>query len=232
MKRILVTVIMAVFMMSSFAFAQDAASPRTIGVTGEGEVSVVPNQAVITFSVDTVNMDARKAVDENNAIVNKFKADIIKLGVKESNIKTTSYNFFKDYEYDSQTNKQIFKGYRLVNAFEVKVENIQMVGDVLNKAVEDGITGMSNVAFSVLEKDKYYAEALKKAVANGKSKADAIAQGLGTTVKEPLKVTEVSANYPVVYPVMMLEKSAADAGSAISQGELTIKAIVSMEYAY
>ena len=231
MKKLIASLFIVLLMISGVACAQEEPQ-RVITVSGVGEVSAVPDQASVNFSVDTVNKNAQNAVDENNAIVSRFKAALLEMGIEEKDIKTTSYNFFKDYDYSSEKGERIFVGYRLVNSFEVKIDEIDDVAAVLNKAVENGITGMNGVHFSVSNREELYNEALKKAVANGSQKAQSLAQALGATIKSPARVVESGYAVPIERAVYMEKSMAAMDSAVISEGELTIKASATMEYTY
>ncbi len=231
MKKLIASLFIILLMISGVACAQEEPQ-RVITVSGVGEVSAVPDQASVNFSVDTVNKNAQNVVDENNDIVSKFKSELLEMGIEEKDIRTTSYNFFKDYDYSNEKGERIFVGYRLVNSFEVKIDDIDDVAGVLNKAVENGITGMNGVHFSVSNSEQLYNEALKKAVANGSQKANSLAQAIGATVKSPARIVESGYAVPIERNIYMEKSMAAMDSAVISEGELTIKASVTMEYTY
>jgi len=229
MKKLVFLLAIMLVMVGSTSFADEP--QRVIAVSGVGEVTAVPDQASVGFSVDTVNMDAQKAVSENNAIVSKFKEELIKMGISEKEIKTTSYNFFKDYDYSSEREERKFIGYRLINSFDVKVKEIDKVAAVLNKAVENGITGMDGVDFSVSNEKALYSEALKLAVEDAGQKAKTIAGSLNVAVKSPARIVESSmGGYD--NRLYMEKSSVMNAAGSISQGELKITANISAEYTY
>lgn len=232
MKKFIITLSVLLVMLSGVACAQEDAQ-NSISVSGIGEVSAAPDQASVNFSVDTVNMDAQKAVDENNSIVSSFKSELLDMGIEEKDIKTTSYNFYKDYDYSSEKGERKFIGYRLVNRFDVKVRDIDKVAAVLDKAVEEGVTGMNGVSFSASNANELYNEALKEAVENGRQKAESLSQAMGVTLKSPVKVVESGYAVPLEErAVYGMGKSASMDNASISQGELTIRAFITMEYTY
>ncbi|NLO24603.1 MAG: SIMPL domain-containing protein, partial [Clostridiales bacterium] len=79
-------------------------------------------------------------------------------------------------------------------------------------------------------------QALNAAVVNASGKAEAIAKGLGVTLKGAVNVQEISSGGPmVVRDTVDLAKTmemADMAATPISTGELEISAMVSVQYSY
>ena len=109
---------------------------QTMNVNGNGEVSVSPDMAVISFSVETKAKTASQAVKDNaektTDVLNALKA---KIG-KEDKLSTTRYNLSPIYEYNNQTKKSEFNGYRATNTVLVRTYELEIVGDLIDSAAE------------------------------------------------------------------------------------------------
>ena len=65
------------------------------------------------------------------------------------------------------------------NSIEVRVDEIARVGEMLDVAVQGGATSISGVRFDIQEREKVEREALRLAVVDARSRAEAAAAGAG-----------------------------------------------------
>ena len=146
----------------------------TITVSGEGEVTAVPDIATITFTVRETKKtvpEAQKAVEDK---VQSALSSIKKLGVSDKDIKTTSYTVNPKYDYQQiycitvpcPQGKTVLLGYDVANTIEVKVRKIDSAGDVLSAIGNANITEVTGPDFTVDDMDKVQAQAKEKAIAD------------------------------------------------------------------
>jgi hypothetical protein len=83
MKKILVV---ALFVTSAVAMAQELKQVPQITVSGEGKIKVVPDQAVITVSVENTGKEASEVKKTNDNTV-----DAVIKAIKKRGIPTTDY---------------------------------------------------------------------------------------------------------------------------------------------
>ena len=81
----------AVFMMSSVVSAEEKAEPRLITVTGEAEVLVAPDEAVLMLGVETTTKDLSAAKAENDKNTKKILEAVKKLNVPDKDIQTDRF---------------------------------------------------------------------------------------------------------------------------------------------
>jgi uncharacterized protein YggE len=112
----------------------------------------------------------------------------------------------------------------------VRVDDVSRAGEVLDAAVGSGATSVSGVRFDLKDRSAAEREALKKAVADARGRADAAAAGAGMKVERVVKIEEQRVMIPEPRPIMMARQSmvAEAAGPPISAGELEIRATVTM----
>ena len=99
-----------VFMMSSVASAEEKAEPRLITVTGEAEVLVVPDEAVLMLGVETITKDLSAAKAENDQNTKKILEAVKKLNVLDKDIQTDRLNIEPQYNHSPLTGKKTFDG--------------------------------------------------------------------------------------------------------------------------
>jgi uncharacterized protein YggE len=217
------------------AAAQEA-ERNSITVSGKGIIKVKPDIAYIRVGVETRSTDAKKAQQENAQAMERVTAKLKALGIKDDDIKTVTYGLYPLERYDEKTRKSYIYEYRVNNTVEVTVRDIDNTGSVIDGVSAAGSNRISNIRFGIDDTEKYYNEALNAAVVNASGKAEAIAKGLGVTLKGAVNVQEVSSGGPIVVrndiSLAKTIESADMAATPISTGEMEISAMVSVQYTY
>jgi uncharacterized protein YggE len=208
---------------------------RTINVYGQGTVSASPDIAYISLGVVTEAKDAKAAQRNNAELMDKAVAQIKAAGVKNEDIKTVNYSIYPKYDYNKQSGESRIVGYSVNNTVQVTVRDIAKTGTIIDLASENGINTSNSISFGFSDPDRYYNEALKKAVEAAKQKAEAMAGTFGITLKTPVTVTE-NGSYAPVYNYaaydMKAEAAVAAAPTPVQPGTMEIKANVSVVYEY
>jgi uncharacterized protein YggE len=116
------------------------------------------------------------------------------------------------------------------NSVEVRVDDVARAGDVLDAAVGSGATSVSGVRFDLKDRSVVERDALRKAVADARARADAAASGAGMKVDRVVRIEEQRVALPEPRPMMMARQSmTADAGSPpIVAGEIEVRVMVTM----
>jgi uncharacterized protein YggE len=213
------------------AAQQPSTPPEPVVVTaGEGIVQAVPDRAWITISAESRASSAREAQKRNADAMAPVQAKLKSAGVGADAIRTVAYDV--QYEWDFVNGKRVGRGYVARNTIEVRVDNIDRVGEYLEIAVGSGATALGGIRFDIKDRAKLEREALRLAVADARAKADAAAAGAGRTVDRIVRIEEgPEAGGPVPVPRMMREVVQLDAAAAvppISAGQTEIRARVTL----
>lgn len=200
-----------------------------IRVTGKGTLSVPANQAIITLGVVTENTNLSQAQANNSVSMSNVITSLLSLGIPGDQIETVVYRI--DSEYNFENGQQIFKGYKVTHLIQITVNDISIIGQVIDTAVDNGANSVSTIQFTVNDLDIFYNQALSKAIQNGQVKAMIIAQDLNVILNQtPDKVIEITQpTAPIPFSASFLAKSEA---SPIQPGNITLTAIVEMEFSY
>jgi uncharacterized protein YggE len=160
-----------------------------IKVRGEGELAVQPDTASVNLGVVTESKELISAQQENSTIGNKVIDSLLALGIDRNQIQTFDYRIEPVYDYEE--GKQIFRGYKITHILQVKMDDLSMIGNVVDTAVQNGANYVANIQFTTKYKDAYYQQALVMALNNASSKAKTIAATLRVTLNPtPILVTE------------------------------------------
>ncbi|GJM16292.1 MAG: hypothetical protein DHS20C13_16190 [Thermodesulfobacteriota bacterium] len=218
------------FLFASSSNAQSVKyEQQTINVNGSGEVSISPDIANISFSVETNAKTASAAVKENADKTSKV-LEALKSQIGENDkLSTTGYNLSPMYEYNNQTKKSEFTGYKATNTVLVKTYNLKKIGTLIDSAAEAGSNNIRGLTFDSTKRNDYRREALVKAVKDARATADTVANAAGVQITTIYQISP-SYNYPVpVYRDFAESKmAAAPPSTPIEAGEITIKASVNM----
>ncbi|MFL6563191.1 MAG: SIMPL domain-containing protein, partial [Bacillus sp. (in: firmicutes)] len=121
--------------------------------------------------------------------VTKVIESLISMGITKNHIQTFDYRIESDYDYEQ--GKQIFRGYKITHILQVKIEDLSIIGKVVDTAVLNGVNNVSNVQFTASNKESFYQQALILAVKNATQKAKTIAGTLQVTlIPTPIAVVE------------------------------------------
>lgn len=161
-----------------------AAEANTISVRGTAKQEVAPDMAYVTLGIK-VEADTAEAARSQAAVASqKVKRTLLGLAITESNIQSSAYNLYPDYENNKGKSK--LKGYALNTTLRVKVDDLKKLGDVIDKTVQDGITNVNQVSFALSEKSTVQRQLLAAAVDNARIKAAIVANAGGRNIGEML----------------------------------------------
>ncbi len=169
----------------------DTASPAgSVTTTGHGDVVAVPDQAAITATVRTTAPSAAEALARNAAIATKVIAALKQAGGRD--LQTQQVSLYP------QTSHGRVTGYAAEDTVSAE-GSIAAAGRLIDAAVGAGATSVDGPSLSVADQDALYRQALQKAIADARAKAQALAQAGGFAVGRVLSVTEQSAEPPVPF---------------------------------
>ena len=185
-----------------------SAPPRTLTVSGSGTVTGMPDTYTVSFSVTGADKDPGVAMQNATDLYDAVMANLEKSGYNTSLLTLDTLNVYPEYYYPSN-GPAVFQDYSVVYAlqYEETVANptasslgVRAAG-VIVAAVEAGVGNVNSVSFSLSDAgaSALKSQALSKAVADAKGKAETLSQGLGVQLVE-VQSTQVTDSYtPPVY---------------------------------
>ena len=217
---------------------QDIKAKDTISVSGKGEVYAKPDLALASFSVITEKKTVAEAMAANAQKMNAVISSIKKHGVKDKDIKTTSFNIYPRYEWHKAgqpypEGKRVLVGYQARQSLEVKIRDMQGIGAIIQAATDAGANQVGNLRFVVDKQDELKKQARQEAIKKAKAKAKELASQLGVKLVRIVSFNE-NSTIPRYYPLMKAASSAPGAGATpapqIETGENKIEVNVTITY--
>jgi uncharacterized protein YggE len=165
-------------------------SSSSVTTVGHGVVTVIPDRATISGGVRTSATTAAEAMAGNAAAATKVIAALKKAG--GSNVQTQEVSLYP------QMSKGRVTGYVAQNTVSAEA-SIADAGRLIDAAVAAGANTVDGPSLSVSDQDALYRQALQKALADARAKAQALAQAGSFGLGGVESVTEQSAETPIVY---------------------------------
>ncbi len=216
-----------VLLSASAAFAQGSPpSPPVIVTHGEATIKRAPDQAWVGIAAETRAGAPAEAQRTAAEAMKGVQSALAKVGLPADAIRTTGYSLQPDMEYVNGRGR--VKGYVVRNQIEVRVDDLQKLGAVIDAAGGSGATSMSGLRFDLKDRAAAEREALTLAVRDAMARARALASGAQITLGEILRIEDAGeVRQPMPYMAMRAE-SAAPAQTPVSPGEMEIHSQVTV----
>jgi uncharacterized protein YggE len=214
-----------------------ASGSNSITVSGSGQVSYTPNEALIQVSVQTTNATAMAATTSNARDMTNVIRALNGIGISNSSLVTQGYSLYADYANCYSNCVPQITGYSVTNSLQVNITSSDptelglRAGQVIDTSVKAGANGISlsfGASNSVLS--DLTNEALQNAVASADSQAKAIASSLGVSLSGVISASESSYYNPGIYGTFTAAPAANSVATPINVGTQTISAAVQVVY--
>jgi uncharacterized protein YggE len=235
-KTLLTAIALGAAALPASAMAQTAPVPVISGtrldISATGEVTRVPDLAIISAGVQTLQPTASAAIEENAARMERVRAALKRAGIDDKDIQTSTISLNPEYQYD-QNKPPRLTGYRATNTVNVKFRDLKRSGAILDALVAEGSNQISGPNLTIDKPEAAYDEARVKAIAAGRARAELYARALGKRVVRLLTVSE-SGGYqmPPPMPVAYARDMAAQAvaKTEIDPGTQQLQVTLSMSF--
>ncbi|HVO41252.1 MAG TPA: SIMPL domain-containing protein [Aggregatilineales bacterium] len=184
---LLLSVLALVFPFSRVS-AQDTPRLRTISVSGEAQVNVPPDEAILTLGIETRDQSFDVAKRQNDENLAKILALIKTYNIPTDQVHTDFIGIVPPYYSQSDSSNRPF--YAVHKTLVVTLKDISKFDDVLTSAIALGVSDVRNIQFVTTELRKYKDQARSMAITAAKEKADAMAGQLGEKVGKPININE------------------------------------------
>ena len=192
-------------------------SGTRLDVNATGEVSRVPDLAIISAGVQTLQPTATGAIEENAARMERVRAALKRAGIADRDIQTSTISLNPEYRY-AENQPPRLTGYRASNNVNVKFRDLKRTGAILDALVAEGANQLNGPSLTIDKPESAYDEARVKAIAAGQARAELYARALGKRIVRILSVSESGAFVPPPMPYAM--RDGAQAASAVAKTEI------------
>lgn len=204
-------------------------APRTVNVSAQASVQRTPDRATIQLAVETIAETAREATARNAEVMERVLAAVRQLGIPDARIQTTRIALHPRYDQRREAAEPLIVAYQAVNQVIVRLDDVGLVGRVVDAAVQAGANRVAGISFELSDPQAAYHEALRLAVARAGAEAAVVAEALGETLGPAIQVSTGGAEPPRPMMAAGRMEMAMDA-PPVQPGELDVHAMVSITY--
>ncbi|HEY6048833.1 MAG TPA: SIMPL domain-containing protein [Sphingomicrobium sp.] len=201
-----------------------------LDISATGDVTRVPDIAIITAGVVTRSTTATGAIQDAAERMQRVLAALKRAGVEERDIQTSNLNLNPEYRYPENQSPQLV-GYTASNQLTIRFRGIRNAGKILDALVSQGANEINGPNLTIDKPEPALDEARAKAVAIGRARADLYARSLGLRVVRIVSVSE-SGGYavPPPMPVAPMMARADMAQTKIVPGEQKLQVTLAMTF--
>lgn len=204
----------------------DGGGANTVTASGTGQVSAVPDEAVMWFGVSERAKDAKSALDGASKKAEAISAELKKQGVAAEDIQTAGVNVYPQYGRDGND----VTGFEASVNYTATVTDIERLGEIITALANAGAQNVSGPSFGISEDASYRRDAIKKAVDDARMQAEEMADAADKSVGDVVSITSSSVNVP--FPMYADKRSLAEDSAAvpIEAGTLDVSASLTVVF--
>lgn len=205
--------------------------PRIVTVSGNGEIRVKPDMAIVTSGVTTEAATAKAALAKNNTAMAAVMKALKEAGIDEDDIQTSNFSVSPVYAspQPGHASSPQISSYQVSNQVTVRIRKLSGLGSTLDSLVQAGSNQVSGISFDVADPSSVTNEARRKAIADARAKAELYAGAAGASVGSVMQISEVSMS-PVMPVRYRMAEVATDASVPMAPGMNTLTANVTVTF--
>jgi uncharacterized protein YggE len=240
-------------------FADDGPSDQpTISVTGNAEIKVEPDQAVLAFSIENREPTLDESVAVNAGAIESVMQFLRAQGVEAKNIRTDVVRIRPIYKSATNTKqwqsrqmvprpnvaivdpnplgnvKDELKpiGYEVRRGISVTIVDLAKLEKIYTGLLKNGVNEVSRVSFETTQMRKFRDQARIKAIRAAREKAAALAGELGAKLDGVLKISETnwSPSSSLMQNSISFAPRSGLNGAGMSRGTISVNATVSVVF--
>jgi uncharacterized protein YggE len=214
---------------------------RTISVSADADVKVVPDQVVLTLGVESLKPAVAEAKADNDERVRRVFAAAHASGVEDKRIQTDQISI--EPRWQEYGERRTFLGYLVRKTICLTLGDLARFEALLGGALEAGADHVHGVQFMTTRLREHRDEARALAIKAARDKATALAGELGMKVGLPRAITDAGGGWWSSYGywgggrhggmsqnVMQSAGAAAEAGGATAPGTISVTASVGVTF--
>jgi len=234
MRRVPAFAIILFAVMSLTAVPAQAQAPdagrNQIITTGMGHVEISPTQAVVTLGVQIQRPTAAEASQEAARVTDQILARVTQAGIRRPDIRTSGVTLRPVFTRPRDGAPRI-TAYMAINTLTVTINELRLVGPVIDEAVRAGANTISGPSFGLRDASEPKREALTQAVREARDKAETIARAAGLQIKGIERIVEEGVDVQI----RALERALpapAQVPTPIEPGTVSVVARVTMVFTF
>ena len=207
---------------------------RTVTVSGKGSVTLTPDMASFSVSIEETADTTSQAQSGANAKMAEITSILEgQYGILAEDIRTTGMSLYPSYRY--QDGEQILIGQTASQSLSVTVHRLDDLAPIVDSLSSVSGISLSSISLDASDKSQAQSEARRLAVQDALSRATDYAEGIGVSVVSPISIQESGSYYAAnrIQPTYLAASvKAEDAMSSASYyaGDLSVSSSVDVTF--
>ena len=212
------------------AATEPVGQERVVRVRGRAVVSVRPDVAVVRLGAFSRADTAQEAMVRTSQVARRILETVLRLGVPERNVQTRGLQLMPIFRHDDRAGAGQLAGYEARYELEITVRDLELVGPLVDGAVQAGANLVHSIRFTVRELDAVKQQALQQAVADGLRQARTLAEAAGSRLGPLRSVDDVQLNGPPELRPVAAVTALQESPVPVAPGELAFEASVLLTF--
>ena len=235
MKTAFLVLVLMAFVPGSALGQQEPVRP-SVNVSGTAEVLVVPDQAEVRMTVQTLDMDLQVARSRNDALVQQVFRIATELQIDPADVQTDIISVRPEYtDDDDSPQPPKFLGYEMSKRIVIVVRDIKALERLIPGILRAGVNQLDAVELQSSKIREHADEARALAVRAAREKAAAMAKELGQSIGKAIHISETQNQIPYGFTANSSSydgrASASDAiSTTVTLGKISISARIQIVF--
>jgi uncharacterized protein YggE len=191
---------------------------------------VVPDQALVSISLETKGTNAADVKKENDIKMDAVLKYIKKANIAKEDFQTQRVSLNPNYDYEKKKHN-----YLATQTVQILLKDLSKYDALVDGIVEIGINRIDNVEFKSSKFALLQSDARKLAIKDAKAKAEDFVSVLGQKVGKAITISDNSQNYnpqPIRYAMktMAMASDSQESRETLATGEIEIIVNVSVSF--
>jgi uncharacterized protein YggE len=221
-------------LLAPLAVLADSDRPRSVSVSGNGEVTAEPDLAQVTLGVEARRPTMAEARAEVAKTVDRVLALTRDLRIDPKLVNATRMQVQPEYSWNDKDRKRVLLGYVVSRQVQVEVRDLEQLGPLLERAVDAGVNQVNDPVLDSSKRKSLEREAMAKAIEDARLNAETLAKAAGARLGPVRLLNGASSSPPMpMYrrgPMVMADAAAAPPAETYQPGEMKFSAMVNAEY--
>ncbi|MBT8154218.1 SIMPL domain-containing protein [Epibacterium ulvae] len=179
------------------AAESDAAHVRKIQVSGEAQISAVPDMATLTLGVSSFDEEAQTAMRTTSRKMVAVIDTLVEAGIASEDMQTSQLSLSPRWEQDRTVNGQgrrYVVGFEASNMLTIRLFDLDNVGPVLDQVLAVGANHFRGLRFGVQDTDALQDALRVAAVQDAMAKATLLSEAAGAQLGAVRQITDQSGH--------------------------------------
>ena len=221
-------------LLAPLAVLADNDRPRTVSVSGIGEVAAEPDLAHVTLGVEARRPTMAEARAEVAKTVDRVLALTRDLKIDPKLVNATRLQVQPEYSWNDKDRQRVLLGYVVSRQVQVELRDLEQLGPLLERAVDAGVNQVNDPVLDSSKRKSLEREAMAKAVEDARLNAETLAKAAGVRLG-PVRMLNGSSSAPPMPmyrrgPMVMADAASAPPAETYQPGEMKFSATVNAEY--